>query len=507
MISSKDKEEIEKLGFDPSAIEYQLKQFESGFPFLELKAPATVSAGVVQVDDAQKAYLVGKYESYSGKRVKFVPASGAATRMFKSLYEAKDLLEKGETKESVFERLKDVKQIFGSLEKFAFYPELKEICAFKGISLNNLSSADCAVVLSLILGEEGLNYGNLPKGLVKFHAYTNGARKAVAEHLVEGAEYAKNGDSSVHIHFTVSPNHLEGFKAEVAKSKEVIEKEYGISISADYSIQKPSTDTIAVNLDNTPFRGNDGKLVFRPAGHGALLENLNDIAGDIIFIKNIDNVVPDSLKPTTIEYKKVLAGLLVDVQERAFAVLKALDANASDEKALADGLSLFERLGGNLSKLDNLNGIAKADYIKNFLNRPIRVCGMVKNQGEPGGGPFVALNSDGGYSLQIVESSQIDLKNPDQNTIFDSSTHFNPVDLVCGVKNYKGEKFDLRNFRDPKTGFISIKSKDGRELKAMELPGLWNGAMSNWITLFVEVPLITFNPVKSINDLLRVEHQ
>jgi hypothetical protein len=507
MMSGKDREEVEKLGFDPSAIEYQLKQFESGFPFLELKAPATVSAGIVQVDDAQKAYLIGKYESYSGKRVKFVPASGAATRMFKSLYEAKDLLEKGEAKESVFERLKDVKLVFDSLEKFAFFPELKEICTSKGISLGDLSSADCAVVLSLILGEGGLNYGNLPKGLVKFHSYTNGARKAVTEHLVEGAEYAKNGDSSVCIHFTVSPNHLEGFKVEVAKSKEAVEKKYGVSISADYSIQKPSTDTIAVNLDNTPFRGNDDKLVFRPAGHGALLENLNEISGDIIFIKNIDNVVPDSLKSTTVEYKKVLAGLLVDVQKRAFAVLQALDADASDEKALADGRSLIEQLGGNLSKLDNLSGIAKADYIKSFLNRPIRVCGMVKNQGEPGGGPFMALNTEGGYSLQIVESSQIDLKNPDQKAIFDSSTHFNPVDLVCGVKNYKGEKFDLRNFRDPKTGFISIKSKDGRELKAMELPGLWNGAMSNWITLFVEVPLLTFNPVKSINDLLRVEHQ
>jgi hypothetical protein len=507
MISSKDKEEVEALGFDSSAIEYQLKQFESGFPFLELKAPATVPSGIMQVDDDQKAYFVEKYENYSGKRVKFVPASGAATRMFKSLYEAKDILEKGETKEQVFERLKDVKLVFENLEKFAFYSELKGICTSKGISLSDLSSADCAVVLSLILGEEGLNYGNLPKGLVKFHTYGEGTRKAVAEHLVEGAEYAKNDDSSVCIHFTVSPNHLEGFKAEVTKSKEAIEKKYGVSISSEYSIQKPSTDTIAVNLDNTPFRGNDGKLVFRPAGHGALLENLNDISGDIIFIKNIDNVVPDSLKPATIEYKEILAGLLVDVQERAFAVLRTLEDNAGDEQGLANGRSLIEQLGGDLSKLDSLNGIAKVDYIKNLLNRPIRVCGMVKNLGEPGGGPFVALNSNGDYSLQIVESSQIDLKNPAQKAIFDGATHFNPVDLVCGVKNFKGEKFDLRSFRDPKTGFISIKSKDGRELKAMELPGLWNGAMSNWITLFVEVPLITFNPVKSINDLLRVEHQ
>jgi len=507
MISSKDRQEIEALGFDVAVIENQLKQFESGFPFLELKAPATVPTGIMQVEDTQKAHLIEKYENFGGKRVKFVPASGAATRMFKSLYEAKDIFENGESKESVFERLKDVKQVFDNLGKFAFYSELKEVSAAKGISLGDLSSANCAVVLSLILGEQGLNYGNLPKGLVKFHAYDDGARKAVAEHLVEGAEYAKNRDSSVSIHFTVSPNHLEGFKAEVAKSKEAVEKKYGVAIVVDYSIQKPSTDTIAVNLDNTPFRGNDGELVFRPAGHGALLENLNDIDGDVIFVKNIDNVVPDNLKPTTVEYKKVLAGLLVDVQERAFAVLRTLDGNASDDKALTDGTFLIEKLGGDLSKLDSLNETEKADCIKKFLNRPIRVCGMVKNLGEPGGGPFVARNSDGDYSLQIVESSQIDLKNPAQKAIFDEATHFNPVDLVCGVKNYKGEKFDLRDFRDPKTGFISIKSKDGRELKAMELPGLWNGAMSNWITLFVEVPLVTFNPVKSINDLLRTEHQ
>lgn len=507
MIVGKDRIEVEALGFEPESIENQLRQFESGFPYLELKAPATVSFGIVQVDDAQKAYLIEKYDSYKGKRVKFVPASGAATRMFKSLYEAKALFEKGEAKDLVFDRLKDVEQVFGNLQKFAFYPELKDACDKKGVSLNDLSLADYPVVLELILGEEGLNYGNLPKGLVGFHSYTNGPRKAAIEHLVEGAEYAKNDDSSVYIHFTVSPNHLDGFRSEVSTSKGAVEKAYGVSFLVDYSIQKPSTDTIAVNLDNTPFRGNDGKLVFRPAGHGALLENLNDIDGDIIFIKNIDNVVPDSLKSTTVEYKKVLAGLLVDVQEKAFAVLRALDANSEDEKALADGMVLVEQIGGDLSKFSNQNNSLKADYIKSYVNRPIRICGMVKNQGEPGGGPFVALNTEGEYSLQIVESSQIDLSNPNQKSIFDGATHFNPVDLVCGVKNYSGEKFDLRLFRDPKTGFISQKSKDGRDLKAMELPGLWNGAMSNWITLFVEVPLVTFNPVKSINDLLRKEHQ
>lgn len=507
MISSKDRNEIVALGFDLANIESQLKQFESGFPFLALKAPATVSAGIIQVDDDQKSYFVEKYDGFSGKRVKFVPASGAATRMFKSLYEAKSLFEKGESAEQVFDRLKDVRQVFESLGKFAFYSELQEMCTSRGISFGKLSTADYATVLSLILGEDGLNYGNLPKGLVKFHIYGNDARAAVTEHLVEGAEYAKDGRSNVFIHFTVSPNHLEGVISEVAKAKDAIEKEYGVAISVDYSIQKPSTDTIAVNMDNTPFRGDDGRLVFRPAGHGALLENLNDILGELIFVKNIDNVVPDSLKATTVAYKKVLAGLLLDIQEAAFDVLKAFDIDNNNADAIAQGRMLIERIGGSVVEFDTLANTAAVDYLKGYLNRPIRVCGMVKNQGEPGGGPFLALNSAGEYSLQVVESSQIDLGNPTQKEIFDGATHFNPVDLVCGVMNYKGDKFDLRQYRDPKTGFISIKSKDGRVLKAMELPGLWNGAMSNWITLFVEVPLITFNPVKSVHDLLRAEHQ
>jgi len=507
MISAKERGEIVALGFDLVNIESQLKRFESGFPFLELKAPATVPVGIIQVDDARKSYFVEKYNDFKGKRVKFVPASGAATRMFKSLYEAKSLFEKGESAEHVFDCFKDVRQVFDSLGKFAFYSELLEMCTSRGISLEKLSIADYATVLSLILGEDGLNYGNLPKGLIKFHTYGNESRAAVTEHLVEGAEYAIDGGANVFIHFTVSPNHLEGVTSEVSKAKNAIEEQYGVTISVDYSIQKQSTDTIAVNMDNTPFRGDDGQLVFRPAGHGALLENLNDIVSDIIFIKNIDNVVPDSLKSTTVEYKKIIAGLLLDIQEAAFDVLKALDINSRNADVIAHGRILVDRIGGDLAKFDALTDTAKANYLKEYLNRPIRVCGMVKNQGEPGGGPFLALNSANEYSLQVVESSQINLSNPNQKNIFEGATHFNPVDLVCGVKNYKGDKFDLRQYRDPKTGFISIKSKDGRELKAMELPGLWNGAMSNWITLFVEVPQVTFNPVKSVNDLLRAEHQ
>lgn len=508
MLSSKDSEDVLALGFDLNAIESQLEMFRCGFPFLELKAPATIGNGIHLIDDARRAELVAKFDRYEGRKVKFVPASGAATRMFKSLYEAKSCFENGDSKEVVFAKLKDVEQVFASIQKFAFYSELKHICLTKGVDLDNPSQDGYAVILSLILSEEGLNYGNLPKGLVKFHSYGAEDRKAAVEHLVEGAEYARSNDGSVSIHFTVSPSHLVAFEKEVAAAKSEVESAYGVTIAVTYSVQKASTDTIAVNLDNTPFRDDAGKLVFRPAGHGALLENLNEIDGDIIFIKNIDNVVPDSIKPVTVEYKKVLAGLLVEVQESIFTVLRALEANADDADALAEGRRLLERVGANVDSFDALSSSAeRVALLRHHLNRPIRVCGMVKNQGEPGGGPFFARSSNGDCSLQIVESSQIDLKNSEQKAVFDGSTHFNPVDLVCGVKDYRGSKFDLRLFRDAKTGFISYKSKDGRDLKAMELPGLWNGAMSSWITLFVEVPLLTFNPVKTINDLLRQEHQ
>lgn len=507
MLSEKDSKEVVELGFSLETVENQLEQFKQGFPFLMLKAPATISNGILKVDGDQQSTYVEKYDAYQGKVVKFVPASGAATRMFKSLYEAKALFEKGEAVDSVFTRFPDVKQLFDNLEKFAFYPELSVLLAQANIVLAIPNTQEYAKALELILEESGLNYGNLPKGLIKFHSYATGVRSAAAEHLAEGAMYAVNSNNNVCIHFTVSPQHLAAFKAEVqcAAAKYTVGPEK-LTFDVDYSIQKPETDTIAVNMDNTPFRDADGKLVFRPAGHGALLENLNEIDGDIIFIKNIDNIVPDSLKGDTVLYKKLIAGILLDVQEKAFNILRAIDSGKFTEVE-QEAIALLKLTNEELDGYQQLAPSQKAEAIKAALNRPIRVCGMVKNQGEPGGGPFIAKNGLGRFSLQIVESSQIDLKNDEQKAIFDQATHFNPVDLVCGVRSYTGDKFDLRLFRDAETGFISKKSKDGKDLKAMELPGLWNGAMSSWITLFVEVPLITFNPVKTVNDLLRVEHQ
>lgn len=504
MISETDKKDIVDLGFDLETIEQQLVHFKLGFPCLNLLAPASIGNGISKFDDAQIKFYVSKYEKYSGKIVKFVPASGAATRMFKSLYEAKESIEKGEDCASLFERMPEIRQFFERINEFAFYPELSSLMEEVGVVPDSQRPASYAQILSLLLGEKALNYGNLPKGLIKFHTYNDSNRTAAAEHLSEGAAYAKSAGGEVFIHFTVSPQHLALFQAEVASAKSTLSLN-NVRFTVDYSIQKQETDTIAVNLDNTPFRDREGKLVFRPAGHGALLENLNEIDGDLIFIKNIDNVVPDSLKEETVIYKKLLAGLLLDIQERIFAILKALDSKETVDDA--DVKFLFSMVGGDFNAYIKMSAADQNVYLMTYLNRPIRVCGMVKNQGEPGGGPFLALDSEGHTSLQIVESSQIDMNSPEQKQIFKSSTHFNPVDLVCGVKDYCGNKFDLRNFRDPQTGFISTKSKDGKELKAMELPGLWNGAMSRWITLFVEVPIITFNPVKVVNDLLRPEHK
>ena len=352
-----------------------------------------------------------------------------------------------------------------------------------------------------MLKAEGLNYGQLPKGMLLFHKYEDGARTPMEEHLVEGALYAAS-KGEAHIHFTVSHEHMGFFKQKVADKADGFAKKFGVKYDITFSEQKPSTDTVAANPDNTPFRNADGSLLFRPGGHGALIENLNEIEADVIFIKNIDNVVPDRLKPETVEWKQVIAGVLVTLQKQAFDYLRILDGTPTDAQIAEIAQFVEKNLCTNPKgqKVD-------AAYLRKKLNRPMRVCGVVKNVGEPGGGPFLTYNQDGTVSLQILESSQIDTKNEAYMKMFTQGTHFNPVDLVCAVRDYKGQSFNLPDFVDKTTGFISSKSKDGKELKALELPGLWNGAMSDWSTVFVEVPLGTFNPVKTVNDLLRDQHQ
>lgn len=498
-LTNQDLKQIALRGISPEQIENQLNQFRTGFPFLRLQAAAAVGNGIVAPSDAERRDYVSLWEQYKkeGHRiVKFVPASGAASRMFKNMFAFVDA--DYDVPTTPFE-----KQFFEDIEKFAFYDALNAVCVKnEGMGIKALIAAGrFKAVASNMLSADGLNYGQLPKGMLLFHKYPEGARTPMEEHLVEGALYAAS-NAEAHVHFTVSHEHMDFFRQKVAEKADGFARKYGVSYDITFSEQKPSTDTIAANPDGTPFREADGSLLFRPGGHGALIENLNEIEADVIFIKNIDNVVPDRLKPETTEWKQVIAGVLVKAQQQAFNYLRMLDGNPS-EAQLAEIAEFVE----HTLCTNPMGQKVDADYLRRKLNRPMRVCGVVKNVGEPGGGPFLTYNQDGTVSLQILESSQIDTANEEYVKMFEGGTHFNPVDLVCAVKDYQGRPFRLPDFVDRATGFISSKSKGGRELRALELPGLWNGAMSDWVTIFVEVPLGTFNPVKTVNDLLREQHQ
>lgn len=515
MFNEKDLKQIQSKGIDLQTIDFQIEHFKQGFPFINLVSPATRQNGIMFFNEKETKELSDFYtENAKNKNVlKFVPASGAASRMFKHLFEFRDNY-KG-TDEDYKQFLKDksfnsVYNFFDEIKNFAFYDDLKAVMLKHGLNIEQcIKDKDFVTVIDFLLSEKGLNYAKLPKGLIKFHNYPDGSRMSVEEHLVEGAVYCKDKNNIVAIHFTVSPEHKEEFIEVVNRVKGKYEKYFNVKFNVDFSIQKSSTDTIAVDMNNKPFREQDESLLFRPGGHGALIENLNDIEGDIIFVKNIDNIVPDKLREPTYLYKKVIAGYLLKLQEKTYKYLELLEkGNLNDSQ-----LNEIENFAENKleikieDKFKNLANPEKIKYLFEKLNRPMRVCGMVKNEGEPGGGPFWIRNSKGENFLQIVESSQIDLKNPKQNNIVQKATHFNPVDLVCGVRNYKGEPFDLKRYVDTSTGLISVKSKNGKNLKAQELPGLWNGAMADWITVFVETPIITFNPVKTVNDLLRKQHQ
>ena len=504
MISKADQTLLQEKGISEEKVAEQLKNFVTGFPYLKIETAAAVGQGILAPSDEEVKEYLTTWDEYckSDKSVlKFVPASGAASRMFKDLFSF--LSSDHDEPQSDFE-----KNFFANIEKFAFYKELDETCVKNNsATIKELMATDkYKTVVFNLLDSAGMNYGSLPKGLLKFHNYDDAKRTPVEEHFVEGALYAAMG-SKVRLHFTVSPNHRSMFEKLVEQRRAYYEKLFNVEYELTFSEQKQSTDTIAVDSDNNPFR-EEGKLLFRPGGHGALIENLNDIDADIIFIKNIDNVVPDRLKSDTVTYKKVIAGLLVSLQKKAFEYLRLIDSGKYTHEQIEEIIRFVQqKLFCRSSEIKHLEDCDLVIYLRKKLNRPMRVCGMVKNVGEPGGGPFLAYNNDGTVSLQILESSQIDMNNPKAKEMFERGTHFNPVDLVCSVKNYKGEKFNLPTYVDPSTGFISHKSKNGRELKAMELPGLWNGAMSDWNTVFVEVPLSTFNPVKTVNDLLRDTHQ
>lgn len=503
-LSQNDLQLLNKKGITVEELEEQINLFKKGFPYLEIANSATVEKGITSIEEGSQNEYIDIWDKYcqSGHSItKFVPASGAASRMFKDLFEfldADDNIPSG-----------SVKHFFDNLSKFAFYTDLDQACVKqRGKSISQLiRDNEHRAIIKTLLEKDGLNYGNLPKGLLKFHTYTDYARTPAEEHLVEGALYTKDRNSKVELHFTVSPEHRAYFEALIDSVLNKYESTFKVVFSISFSEQKKNTDTIAVGMDNNVFRDN-GQLLFRPGGHGALIENLNDLSADIIFVKNIDNVVPDKGKEEESRYKKILAGYLVKVQKQIFEYLRLIDSGTYSRENLIEILYFLQNQL-NIKNPDTkyLEDSELALYLKSKLNRPIRVCGMVKNIGEPGGGPFFTVNKDSTVSLQILESSQIDLNDPLKKEMFDKGTHFNPVDLVCAVKDYLGNKFNLKNFIDKDTGFISIKSKNGVTLKALELPGLWNGSMSDWNTIFVEVPLSTFNPVKTVNDLLRSEHQ
>lgn len=518
VFSNDDLEQMSAHGVAPEEARRQLEIFKTARPYLKLAGPCVPGNGIAVFDAEEIERLIRLYETEGPQHscIKFVPASGAASRMFKVLLaylnqsreiNRHQILKEADAGNS---NARQLLEFMDGLQRFAFFEDLTRALAEKGLNMEEQIGKGCFQdILRLLLKEEGLDYAGLPKGLLLFHKYPEENRTSFEEHLVEAADYARNDAQKCHLHFTVSPEHQARFEECLRKVKPVFEKRYGVTYDITFSTQKSATDTLAVDLENKPFRQENGRILFRPGGHGALLENLNDLKGDIIFIKNIDNVTPDYLKAETSKWKKITAGYLISIQKRMADFMKHLSTQSPQPRILEEALSFMEK--ELLMPLPNAvrrkGPKAIRDHMVERFNRPVRVCGMVKNTGEPGGGPFWVEGETGEKTRQIVETAQIDPHDPAQQDILAASTHFNPVDLVCGVRNWRGEPFDLRRYVDPKTVFISQKSKDGKDLKALEHPGLWNGSMAHWTTLFVEVPAITFNPVKTVNDLLRNTHQ
>jgi hypothetical protein len=506
-LTEKDKKQLAAKGISENKVIGQIETFNEGIPFVHLKRAAVVGDGIYRFSKEEEKELAATYTKNSKQLdvLKFVPASGAASRMFKALFSFLDAYNpKEETLDAYIERTKDrdIKVFTDDLEKFPFYADVKSRLTVNGGSRGE----EVYAFVKELLDENSLNYGFYPKGLLPFHQYGTDTVTPFQEHLKEGALYASsNGESQ--LHFTISEQHEAMFNFELNEVREKVSKDTNIDFHVDYSFQKSATDTIAVDINNEPFRNLDGSVLFRPGGHGALIENLNDQDADIIFIKNIDNVAVMRDAYAVAQSKKILAGVLLDKQQRAFAYIKELQNGTTDT---LNHISQFLETKLNTSLPEGYSSMSSKDQVNTLLiklQRPIRICGMVKNEGEPGGGPFWIANAKGELSLQIIESAQIDMDNAEQVAILKNSTHFNPVDLVCGVRNHKGEKYNLLDFVNHKQGFITGKTKDGKELKALELPGLWNGAMAYWNTIFVEVPLVTFNPVKTVNDLLKSSHQ
>ena len=487
-LAPRDQNQLENLGISLSQYERQLKQIKEGIPFVHLSRPATLNDGIIYIEDLDKYLEIFTQKASQYKLQKFVPASGAASRMFKSLYSFLDNFEPSDSFEEYAEKHPSVKQFFEHFDRFSFAADLKNAIGLNGL----ISNQNLIALVSTMLNEPPFEFGNKPKALLPFHKeeqpYT-----PLFIHLIEALDYAKGS-----VHFTVSEDHLDAIYEEVERLKKLFHSK----VEVTYSFQKKYTDTPALHTDFTPVRTVAGDLLFRPGGHGALIENLSKLSADFVFIKNIDNICVRRDWAEHHKFKRVLAGLAFEVQEQIHSFQKEVCEfpETADLAKIESFLSATFGYEPSSVRKDPLFDL------KNALFRPLRVCAMVRNEGEPGGGPFWVNTSDG-ERLQIVESAQIDKETPEQNAILQNATHFNPVDIVCGLTDYGGERYQLKDFVDDKQGFIAHKTYEGNEILALELPGLWNGAMAFWNTLFVEVSSMTFNPVKTVNDLLRESHQ
>jgi len=492
-LTKRDLDKMKAYGISQAEVKRQLDLLKTGITYLEVVAPATPERGMKVLSAEDQKAAEAAFDGTKRRVMKFVPASGGASRMFKDIFNAETDLE-------AHKKIAGTpgQKFIDNLQRFAFYnPKL-----FEGKTpLEQLRAT---------LHKPGLDYGEMPKGQVLFHKYETGSRTAFEEHLVEGALYC-NQNGVVRMMYTVAPEFLNSFKDLMAKVKPAYERKYGVTYQIDFTLQKSSTNTLALAEDGKPFRKDNGELLFRPGGHGSLIGNLSDAKADVIILKNIDNVVKESLVSDTVRWKKIVAGVLEQEAVAVAGYLNRLDVCLTPGMQHEDTLALCKEIINFMSTefcvdVPNVSLDLLPLYLHEKLDRPVRVCGMVKNQGEPGGGPFIVRDADGSTSLQILESVQLNPNDPKTAKLMASSTHFNPVDLACLITDYKGKKFKLAKYVDPQAGFISSKSFQGRPLTALERPGLWNGAMSNWNTVFVEVPLSTFNPVKTVLDLLRPEH-
>jgi hypothetical protein len=502
----KDIIQMQAHGIELSSAVEQMERFYKGFPFTKIIRPATIGDGILAFDSSSIDKYNSIYDSDSIKYTiaKFVPASGAASRMFKDLYEYVDSTEEDLGKFPQAE--KTIRQI----SDFAFVEALDKTLRFGGVNLETeLLKSNNKKIIRHIINSEGLDYGHNPKALIQFHRYDDEVRTAIEEHLVEAAMYCKDKQSKARLHFTISPEHLPKVKILLDKVLDKYSKRYNVEYEIKLTTQKSSTDIFAVNLDNTPARDEHGNLIFRPSGHGALLDNLQETESEIIFVKNIDNVEQDCFKKEEVRYKKALGGLLIRLKETCGVLLQVLDSEDCSQEQIDEILKVLQSdFSIDLLKADEFESNKEyVEYLRTFFNRPLRVCSMVKNEGQPGGGPFWVEDGFGNMSLQIVEKAQINMADESSCKVLETATHFNPVDMVCVITNYKGEKFQLQDFVDKTTGFISEKTQQSSKIKIQERPGLWNGSMAGWLTIFVETPITYFNPVKAVNDLLETAHQ